>query len=403
MADSEETEVLAPVAGSEWDPVKQKLRKFGLLSFTVGDASGRKFTFEGPSSMVGRKMSRVGAGMSVGKFPAAVAIAGAVARGKLTFDTKVSDVFKWWDAGPQDSRSSVTLRHLMTFTSGFIEQGHAMDHSHNLMKVPCLDAGGSRWSLEDCAKQIYTAAPHLSAPGRIFDYNSYHLQVAMAMACAASGLSARELIQQNLLEPAGMTKTWWTGKDNPPVSFGILTTGDDLDSLARSYLAYKVLPKAVIDEMDKEYVQAHKCKVYDGMSVKWPRDQEFAMAHVSTRKARGPPETKLNRRVVWWYGAFGAGIYVDRHAGIYISLMMDTYKPLDPITVVTAEVYKALGKESPLQGAGPDIPDKASEHDSRPVAGAKPTANSSMRKASSAKGPGNHTQLKRASKGTGKG
>ena len=56
---------------------------------------------------------------SASKFPAACAIAGAVANGYLTFETKVSKVFAWWTNDPSDRRSRVTLRHLLSFTSGF--------------------------------------------------------------------------------------------------------------------------------------------------------------------------------------------------------------------------------------------------------------------------------------------
>jgi len=345
------------LSSADWDPVRRKLYYMGSLSFSAGNKIERTFTFEGPSAYFGRKMSTAAAGMSIGKFPTAVIVAGAVARGKLTFETKVSDVFSWWDTSPKDNRSAVTLRHLLTFTSGFIQQGSLLDHTHDMSKITCLNAGGRRWTIEECAKQIYEKAPHSRLPGEAFDYNSLHLQVAMAMACAASKMTPRELIKQNLLEPAQMTQTWWAGGDNPPMAFGIITSADDLDSFGRSYLNYMVLPKRIIEEMNKEYVQAHKCKVLSGSTVKWAEDQEFAMGHVSSRKFRGGPELTLNRRVQWWYGAFGAGVYIDFNAGLYITIMTDSNKIREPISVVAPLVYKAMGKKSPVQGESAEIPD----------------------------------------------
>ena len=39
--------------------------------------------------------------------------------GHLTFDTKANEVFPWWTKEDSDQRSMITLRHLLSFTSGF--------------------------------------------------------------------------------------------------------------------------------------------------------------------------------------------------------------------------------------------------------------------------------------------
>ena len=109
---------------------------------------------------------------SASKFPAAVAVAGAVENGFLTFDTKVCEVFEWWSCDPADLRSGVTLRHLLSFTSGFYN----------------VDAGGGSrlcvsppesalFTPEECAKDIYHKQPFLYAPGTTFAYHILHLQV----------------------------------------------------------------------------------------------------------------------------------------------------------------------------------------------------------------------------------
>ena len=44
------------------------------------------------------------------------------ADGTLSYDDLASKHLKWWATDPRDSRSRVTLRHLLTFTSGFMEE-----------------------------------------------------------------------------------------------------------------------------------------------------------------------------------------------------------------------------------------------------------------------------------------
>jgi CubicO group peptidase (beta-lactamase class C family) len=90
---------------------------------------------------------------SASKFPAACAVAGAVADGHLTFDTTAAEVFPWWSAASSDPRSRVTLRQLLSFTSGFYWPDEAGT-------VPCMEGSGSfTVPPEQCAKQIYETAP----------------------------------------------------------------------------------------------------------------------------------------------------------------------------------------------------------------------------------------------------
>ena len=91
-------------------------------------------------------------------------------------------MFSWWTRDPKDGRSAVTLRHLLSFTSGF----YWKDASG---VVPCLEGLGSiTYSPEKCAQQIYEQAPFEFAAGSTFSYNSFHLQVAGAMAAVGAGI-----------------------------------------------------------------------------------------------------------------------------------------------------------------------------------------------------------------------
>ena len=115
---------------------------------------------------------------SASKFPAAVAVAGAVENGFLTFDTKVCEVFEWWSCDSSDLRSGVTLRHLLSFTSGFYNADAGGG------SILCVSPPESAlFTPEDCAKDIYHKQPFLYAPGTTFAYHILHLQVIKALNC----------------------------------------------------------------------------------------------------------------------------------------------------------------------------------------------------------------------------
>jgi len=216
---------------------------YGIKNFvvTAGNATGRAFTYESHTTVKTPLLL-----MSASKFPAAVAIAGAVALGNLTFDTHASEVFPWWSNAASDPRSAVTLRQLLSLTSGFYSPDQAGF-------VPCMEPGATSTS-EQCAEQIYNNASFAFKAGTTFAYNSFHLQIAGAMAAKAQGVTVQELLSTNLLDKAGMKHSGWLGGENPLMAFGLHTIADDYDAFLRAYLAYEVVPKVVADELELDYM-----------------------------------------------------------------------------------------------------------------------------------------------------
>ena len=106
----------------------------------MGTANGSLFTWESPGfSFGGTRM----AGASLSKWPAAVMLAGLVSDGTLSFDDLASKHLPFWAKDPADTRSRVTLRHLLTFTSGYKLDG---------LGLFCKDFMG-------CAESLYQSMP----------------------------------------------------------------------------------------------------------------------------------------------------------------------------------------------------------------------------------------------------
>merc|ERR1712196_296807 len=121
-------------------------------------------------------------GASLSKWPAAVMISGLVKDGIMSFDDKANKYLDWWATDPSDSRSHITLRHLLSFTSGYESDGYSM----------C-------WSgFDACAQKLYQKLKHRAKPGTTWTYLSCHLQFAGAMAAAASKTPIQELFSKYL-------------------------------------------------------------------------------------------------------------------------------------------------------------------------------------------------------------
>merc|ERR1712048_369284 len=105
-----------------------------------------------------------------------------------------------------DLRSTVTLRNLLQFMSGFylplvmgtLTMGHVM--------IPCMSQAAMIvdhfTTMEECAKQVYDFANF--DPNRLgkwpdnLNYNSLHLVIAMAMAVKATGLAPADYLDKYL-------------------------------------------------------------------------------------------------------------------------------------------------------------------------------------------------------------
>ena len=155
-----------------WDHVDSLFTAFERMpnmSYSAGDIRGRMHTFEkGATTMQTPQFLA-----SSSKFPAALAIAGAVVEGHLSFDTHAHEVFPWWSSNATDKRSAVTLRHLLTMSSGLVlETPDGGD-------IACLNITNPlapKTPVEDCAKEIYTHGPWKAAgPGQTWSYHSLHL------------------------------------------------------------------------------------------------------------------------------------------------------------------------------------------------------------------------------------
>jgi len=234
----------AATAEDPWAAVTERLETWPFMedfAVTAGDAkSGRQYAFERGAFNLTRRVEVA----SSSKFPAAVAIAGAVADAFLSFDTKANEVFDWWTT--TDVRANVTLRHLLSFRSGFFANDASGD-------ADCFDLGNND-TAEECAREIYEEAPFLFAPGTTFDYNSYHLQIAGAMAAKSANLTVTELLRTYVLNEDTMPRSFYQGAENPMLAGALVTCADDYDTLLQRYLAHALVPEDVADQMEIDYL-----------------------------------------------------------------------------------------------------------------------------------------------------
>jgi hypothetical protein len=84
------------------------------FTLLLGDASGTFFVGSNGDS----SESTAYASASTSKWVTAAVILDLVERDELDLDTRPQDLIPWWTTDEADPRSQITLRHLLSFTSG---------------------------------------------------------------------------------------------------------------------------------------------------------------------------------------------------------------------------------------------------------------------------------------------
>eukprot|EP00039_Didymoeca_costata_P018593 m.334112 g.334112 ORF g.334112 m.334112 type:complete len:484 (+) comp17291_c0_seq1:48-1499(+) len=225
--------------GAAWEDFQFDV-KFGL---NVGDARAIRYVYESSGfSMSTTRME----GASLSKWPSAVMLGAVVNDGKMSLDDRANKYLKFWATDVNDRRYNVTLRDLLSFTSGLL-----LDPINKCTESPKDD-------YMECIEKVYKEAGHWDwvGPGKYWTYLDSHLQFAGAMAIEATGLSIEELFKKYMYDTFNMTSTTYSPSAmNPTLALGITTTGNDIENFLKSMLMYNPVQKSVQSQLELDYTQ----------------------------------------------------------------------------------------------------------------------------------------------------
>ncbi|TWB80227.1 CubicO group peptidase (beta-lactamase class C family) [Nitrospirillum amazonense] len=155
---------------------------------------------------------------SITKTITAAAILRLAGQGRLTLDDPVAAHLDFPVVNPHHPDAVITLRHLLTHTSGISdEKYYAVDFRHRGgdtplalrdMLVGYLMPGGTYYDANGC---------YAAAPGEAWDYSNVGFALLGYVAGRVGGFDARMAIRQFLMAPLGLHHSYWTLGEVPPV------------------------------------------------------------------------------------------------------------------------------------------------------------------------------------------
>ena len=243
---------------------------------------------------------------SASKMVTGVVLFRLVDEGRLSLDSTTGTVLGW-----RGEKGGITLRHLLSFTSG-------MEREHVCTVLPQL-------TLAACVEMIEREA--LLAPaGTLFDYGSTHLAVAGRMAEVATGEGWDQLFATRLRAPLGLpaeaqyyaTPRQPIPTENPLLAGGLRMTMDEYARVLQlvfdkgRFQGRQLVSPALFD--------AQAVTPYPGAAVghsPWPGVRYGLTAWLEC------PTPQTGCAAISSPGAFGFTPFLDRDAGYYAVLGME--------------------------------------------------------------------------------
>lgn len=257
-----------------------------------------------------------------------------VDQGFLSLDATTGSVLGW--SGPQ---ADITLRHLLSFTSG-------LPTGTIPAAAPCINDAGV--TLADCVREIADVTP-VAAPGMRFDYGSTHLHVAARMAEVVTGATWNEVFAAQIGRVLGLPDevTYFTaprqavGTTNPLVAGGLRASMDEYGRMLSvvfqrgTWQGQRLAAAVLFDEQAREPYPS----VIIGASPVADLGLSFRYG-LSAWLECDTPATGC--AVLSSPGAFGWTPWVDRDAGYYAILGMEVGLATSGVTQFSVELAQAL-------------------------------------------------------------
>lgn len=255
---------------------------------------------------------------SASKLVSGVVLFRLIEQSYLSLDSTTGTVLGW-----NAENSTITLRQLLSFTSGLAPSN--------------LCTSNASITLADCVDTISQADVD-APPATRFDYGSTHLQVAARMAEVVTGSSWNAIFAQQLRDPLGISTDvqYYTlprqtsGTQNPLVAGGLRMTMNEYSRVLRlvfdkgQWDGTQLASAALFDEQGKQPYP----NVIIGNSP--AADNGFDMKYGLTAWLEcATPATGCNS--ISSPGAFGFTPWIDRDAGYYAILGMESTSTQDEL------------------------------------------------------------------------
>jgi CubicO group peptidase (beta-lactamase class C family) len=224
--------------------------------------------------------------MSCTKSVVALAVAKLVDAGKIrSFDQPVSDFYPEWKQG---QKRNITLRHLLTHTSGLQNEPNTTVEIY-----PAPD--GIKLAL---------AAELSDPPGTRFAYNNKAMNLIAGVIAQVSGQRMDRYIAEQILQPLGIRDASWEADNfdkagTPYAMAGLSLSGAEFLQIGRLVLGNGAVEgKRIISEKSMQALVGQGSPVYPGYGLLWWRIPKWHVRVVDEARLADMKRAGLDERFI---------------------------------------------------------------------------------------------------------
>jgi CubicO group peptidase (beta-lactamase class C family) len=219
--------------------------------------------FPGPDNLWGRDLGVIAHGdtvlhdvRSISKSIVSACIGIAIAQGKITtVDQKVFDFFKEFQQHNNEGREALTIRHLLTMTSGLAWNEEVPYDNPENSEIQMTNS--------DDPIEFVLSRDLATQPGTAWKYNGGTTQVLARIIERTTGKNVYEFAKTYLFAPLGITRSSWItfpGTNDPAAASGLRLTSRDVMKFGMLYQSAgkwkgeQVLPESWVNESFTSYI-----------------------------------------------------------------------------------------------------------------------------------------------------
>ncbi len=265
---------------------------------------------------------------SASKMVAGVVIFRLIDAGYLSLDSTTAEVLGW-----SGDKGAITLRHLLSFTSGLSPE-HLCTLQINM-------------DLADCVAVIEQQSA-VAAPGTLFEYGSTHLHVAARMAEVQVGAAWNDIFRAQLANPLSLTGLeFYTyprqgeGTTNPLIAGGMRASMNEYARILRFVFDQGVWQGTAL--LDPQLFDLQTREPYpDAVVGNTPRQQLTDSSHYGLTAWLECATPDEGCEQLSSPGAFGFTPWLDRDAGYFAILGMELDRSDSGVVGFAVDLKQAL-------------------------------------------------------------
>lgn len=185
----------------------------------------------------------------------------------LSYKTLAGQILPFWTNDTADARSKITLKHLLSLTSGFttflseskrecdlnmdLPQYFPGNFVRSMQKEFCRTETAPDRKCEtflDCVKDTYNGLSLKYEPGTVWDYCGFNIQSAGAIAEVASG-RAIQTILEDFLDAVGMKRSYFEGGAHVQLDGSLQASTEDYMTFLTKLCTGKILAPQLYDSL----------------------------------------------------------------------------------------------------------------------------------------------------------